>query len=251
MVSISKDVVTDQPTTTLCTPQFDTEKEQSPILLRNTSDLLHCNAINELAQSSTVSNTQSEKFCGTSSHKDEESKSSDATNLESNMNNPCPVAPLYVQPTQEELGFSKAKVVSSDDFSSAPRQEILASTYQHVTTEIEKVAVNVTLDPVMRRDISETFNEINILLCGAPRVGKSTLINAICEKQLAKTNAGLGACTNRISSYFLKGNIEIDSEKINYRYNFWDTPGIEKWTQEEIRKTLEILNRSRDPIYYV
>jgi small GTP-binding protein len=135
--------------------------------------------------------------------------------------------------------LSKAKAVSTDDLSSSSRPEKLASTYQHFTTKVREIGANTTRDPVVRRDISETFSEINILLCGAPRVGKSTLINAICEKQLAKTSAGLGACTNRISPYFLKSTIEIDSGKINYRYNFWDTPGIEKWTQEEIRKTLE------------
>ncbi len=205
----------------------------------NASNLLQRDASNELSQSNVLSNTQSEKFCGTSSHKDVESKPCDATNSESHTKNPCPVGSLYVQPIQEESELSKAKAVSTDDLSSSSRPEKLASTYQHFTTKVREIGANTTRDPVIRRDISETFSEINILLCGAPRVGKSTLINAICEKQLAKTSAGLGACTSRISPYFLKSTIEIDSGKINYRYNFWDTPGIEKWTQEEIRKTLE------------
>jgi small GTP-binding protein len=143
-----------------------------------------------------------------------------------------------MQCIQEELKSSKAEASSSAYPSSLSRSEGLAVTYQQIMTKVNEICAETIRDPVMRRDISDKFNEINILLCGAPRVGKSALINAICEKQVARTRSGLGACTRIISPYRIKDTIEIDSETISYRYNFWDTPGIESWTQKDIQKTL-------------
>lgn len=87
----------------------------------------------------------------------------------------------------------------------------------------------------MRDNIFRMFNEFNIIVCGAARVGKSTLINAICGKGLAKTSPGLDSCTKDITRYVLNGQCCIDNEMITYTYNFWDTPGFESWNKEDIR----------------
>ncbi|CAF3331315.1 unnamed protein product [Rotaria socialis] len=153
-----------------------------------------------------------------------ESISTAKTTLNSNISDSCSSYSLDVQSAQEE---------------NLTRRSALADTYLKVTSAIKDVIVAATRDPITRRDISSRFNEINIVLCGSPRVGKSSLINAICQRTLAKTSAGLGSCTHAVSRYILKGSSEKESEIINYQYNFWDTPGFETWTQEEIQKHLE------------
>ena len=125
----------------------------------------------------------------------------------------------------------------------------LADGYQRVTSKISKVSAVATRDPVVHRNIADTFKEINIVICGSPRVGKSTLINAICGEQVAKAEPGLNSCTTRISRYHLRGDTTVDSNTINYEYNFWDTPGFENWTQDDIRKRLEkILQKPKSDI---
>ncbi|CAF3731140.1 unnamed protein product [Adineta steineri] len=45
------------------------------------------------------------------------------------------------------------------------------------------------------------------------------------------------------------GSIENDFETINYEYNFWDTPGFQSWTQDDIRRSLE--NILKKPKSYI
>ncbi|CAF0943026.1 unnamed protein product [Didymodactylos carnosus] len=210
-----------------------------------------------------VPTSQSEIFSATSLFEDkshitnENLKFSDKTpksistdaNLQSNISNPRLVSSPRVQPTQPTVPFRVPKTVPSDHIQNSSLANSLANTYQHVKSHIVDVSEALTSDPVIRRDVSTMFNEFNIILCGSPRVGKSTLINAICQKQLAKTSAGLDACTKIISRYVLTGSHEIDSEIINYQYNFWDTPGFESWSKKDIRENLEaILKKPKSDI---
>ncbi|CAF3427362.1 unnamed protein product [Rotaria socialis] len=237
--SIAEESIINQPINDLSLSQIDIEIKANAKTPSSISVLLQSNATGEVTQRDTVVNTESKTFCGLPSNKNDDSQATTSTNSESNMNNPCSVVSSCVQPKQEESTFSTAEVTSSSDASSSTRPEKLANTYQHFTAKVSEIGAKTTRDPMAIHNITETFNQINILICGASRVGKSTLINAICEKQLAKTSAGLRACTNKISPYYLKGTIEINSGTINYQYNFWDTPGIETWSSEEIRKTIE------------
>jgi small GTP-binding protein len=79
------------------------------------------------------------------------------------------------------------------------------------------------------------FKEFNIIVCGSARVGKSTLINAMCGRTLAETSPGLDSCTKTISRYVLSEKCRVDNEWITYTYNFWDTPGFESWNETDIR----------------
>jgi ribosome biogenesis GTPase A len=70
--------------------------------------------------------------------------------------------------------------------------------------------------------MAKNLKQSNILLCGSSRVEKSTLINAICQKQLAKSNATLNSLTNKIDRY----SYEYSNRQIIHQTVIWDTPGI-------------------------
>ncbi|CAF3460401.1 unnamed protein product [Rotaria sp. Silwood1] len=111
----------------------------------------------------------------------------------------------------------------------------LASGFDTFQSQIELAGQVFTVDPVVRQNIFNMFNEFNIIVCGSARVGKSTLINAICGRKLAKTSSGLDSCTKDISRYVLNERCRIDNEWVTYAYNFWDTPGFESWNETDIR----------------
>ncbi|CAF0968779.1 unnamed protein product [Rotaria sordida] len=197
--------------------QSSTERKPAPAVPPKPSNLLKNDAINKSSRNNAPSITQTEIFSSAPSLKDtsclttEKLKSPDTSklvsitkNLKSNISDSCQMSSPRVQPTQEEVSFPKERTVSNEDDRYSSRPKNLADTYQSVTSKIREVGAAATRDPVIRRDISTTFKEINIVLCGSPRVGKSTLINAICQQMLAKTTPGLDSCTHAISRYHLK-----------------------------------------------
>lgn len=79
--------------------------------------------------------------------------------------------------------------------------------------------------------------EVHILVCGGPKVGKSTLINALCGCPVAKTNTiGLDRCTQKTSCY------QLDD------IYFWDTPGIQQWSDLDIDSYLNSSTRNQTPL---
>jgi small GTP-binding protein len=115
------------------------------------------------------------------------------------------------------------------------RINVLATGYDTFQSQIELAGQMFTIDPIMQQKIFNMFNEFNIIVCGSARVGKSTLINAICGGTLAKTSAGLDSCTKDISRYVLTEKCRVNNDWITYKYNFWDTPGFESWSETDIR----------------
>jgi GTPase Era involved in 16S rRNA processing len=80
-------------------------------------------------------------------------------------------------------------------------------------------------------------SKIHILVCGGPKVGKSSLINALCGCPVAKTGAiGLDLCTQK-TSYYQLDNIF-----------FWDTPGIQNWSDLDIDSYLNSTRLSQTPL---
>ncbi|CAF3550379.1 unnamed protein product [Rotaria socialis] len=92
--------------------------------------------------------------------------------------------------------------------------------------------------------MSKSFEQSNILICGSPRVGKSTLINAICRKQLSKSYSSLGSSTKTIDRYSSQSVIG----QITHETNFWDTPGIESWNENDVRVYMASLIEKTHPL---
>jgi GTPase SAR1 family protein len=90
----------------------------------------------------------------------------------------------------------------------------------------------------------QNVNESNILLCGSSRVGKSTLINAICQENLATSNTSLTSNTKRITRY-LSENSDDNSTQTTV---FWDTPGIDSWNENDVRSYMSSLIEKTQPI---
>lgn len=85
------------------------------------------------------------------------------------------------------------------------------------------------------------LEEFTFVVCGAPRTGKSTLINAILNKDLAPTKPGPSAVTLETSCYKLEGSCpektdESTGESLqraqSFQINIWDTKGIATWDQK-------------------
>ncbi|CAF1585997.1 unnamed protein product [Rotaria magnacalcarata] len=92
--------------------------------------------------------------------------------------------------------------------------------------------------------MSKNFEQSNILICGSPRVGKSTLINAICRKQLSKSYSSLSSSTKTIDRYSSQSVIG----QITHETNFWDTPGIESWKENDVRVYMASLIETTNPL---
>ncbi|CAF0880033.1 unnamed protein product [Rotaria sordida] len=92
--------------------------------------------------------------------------------------------------------------------------------------------------------MTENFNESNILICGSSRVGKSTLINAICQKELSKSNASLNSRTKTINRYSSRTAVG----HITHETTFWDTPGIESWNENDVRTYMTLLIEKTHPL---
>jgi hypothetical protein len=92
--------------------------------------------------------------------------------------------------------------------------------------------------------MSKKLTESNILLCGSSRVGKTTLINAICQEKLAKSNGRLSSCTKQINRYSFTSSVgDLTHETI-----FWDTPGIESWNEDDVHNYMSSLIEKSQPI---
>ncbi|CAF3577860.1 unnamed protein product [Rotaria sp. Silwood1] len=88
--------------------------------------------------------------------------------------------------------------------------------------------------------------EFNIVIIGSPRVGKSELINALCGgKKLAETSPSLTSCTKKVKKYVLEADQTKASDITPSNVNFYDTPGLESWSNEAGEKgMLELINET-------
>jgi GTPase SAR1 family protein len=90
--------------------------------------------------------------------------------------------------------------------------------------------------------------EFNIVVCGSARVGKSTLVNALLGKEVAKTSSSLCAQTDQMEKYVLNGVYNEASNSNEYSITIWDTPGIESWTKEHVQQHISKIMMQSNPV---
>lgn len=92
--------------------------------------------------------------------------------------------------------------------------------------------------------MNQTQMEINIVLCGSARVGKSSLINAICQQRIANSTTSLDTCTKNLNKY----QVEYTENDQLHRIIFWDLPGIESWSESDVRDRIKKLITTTKPL---
>ncbi|CAF3065090.1 unnamed protein product [Rotaria sp. Silwood2] len=122
---------------------------------------------------------------------------------------------------------NREEIPSETSKSSSSNQPVVSS-MSAATNSALTTSINNNLDN----------NETHLLICGGPKVGKSTLINALCGCSVVKVNhtIGLDECTRTINCY-----------KLN-KIHFWDTPGIQDWSNLDINSYLNAASLHETPL---
>ena len=88
------------------------------------------------------------------------------------------------------------------------------------------------------------LQEFTLVVCGGPRTGKSTLVNAIIDKEVAIVRPGFTPVTLENTCYKLEGTFpEIIDEQTGtkqnesqpFQINIWDTKGIKTWDESIVK----------------
>ncbi|CAF1150614.1 unnamed protein product [Rotaria sordida] len=94
--------------------------------------------------------------------------------------------------------------------------------------------------------------QFNIIIMGSPRVGKSALINALCNgKNRAETSSSLNSCTKEVTCYVLEDNQQQTPNVKPFKINFYDTPGIESWKDGFGQDTMIKIIEETNPLCFI
>lgn len=128
-----------------------------------------------------------------------------------------------------------------------PKKESAIESLREKAAEIQEDLCKDYYSPEVTHAIEKL--QFNIILIGSPRVGKSQLINALCNgENKAVTSPSLDSCTKRVSCYYLEDNQQQTPGVKPFRINFYDTPGIESWTDDNGKNTMFKFIEDKDPI---
>ena len=178
---------------------------------------------------------------------DDESNSSDEESLPSS-------------PSNFQLPINKEQFLSSND-EDFTEQSIDLTIEDHSTSSLSftvnrddvlkrtQIAVEqVMINNAYENEIQYVKNilEFNILLMGAPRIGKSQLVNALTGNKIhkAQTSSSLESCTQRLERYEVKYGSSDDSSNEQSKVFIWDTKGIENWSDDNVvRELIHVIER--------
>ena len=104
----------------------------------------------------------------------------------------------------------------------------------HIKDVRTSVLPSVTSNSVARDYVAAKLNEFSFLVVGPPRVGKSTLINAMLNGHVADTSGGMAACTSQVRC-FDRTISYADAQPVTL--HFTDSPGIEDWPRAQATVT--------------
>ncbi|CAF1439140.1 unnamed protein product [Didymodactylos carnosus] len=113
--------------------------------------------------------------------------------------------------------------------------DVKESGFKHLF-EIQRISKKQLYDrnpEFVAKYAEEKLKQFTLVVCGAPKTGKSTLINAICGKAVADTSDSLDALTTDTKCYPVEGAYPVIEEEQDYqkkfRINIYDTKGITSW----------------------
>jgi GTPase Era involved in 16S rRNA processing len=113
----------------------------------------------------------------------------------------------------------------------------------HVHETLGEVYYQSELDHVVEK------LQFNIIVMGSPRVGKSELINALCNGKIrAETSLSLDSCTKEVKCYVLEDNQQRNPAVKPFKINFYDTPGIESWGDNAGETSMVEFIKKTDPV---
>ncbi len=119
-----------------------------------------------------------------------------------------------IKESQSDLTYVLALIDANIDY---PEEDIEQAELEDIKTRLEKVKNDILKLSNTFNTGSRAKNGVNVVICGKPNVGKSSLLNAIlcCDKAIVTSVEG----TTRD---VVEGSIEINDVK----FNFYDTAGI-------------------------
>ncbi|CAF4468603.1 unnamed protein product, partial [Didymodactylos carnosus] len=96
----------------------------------------------------------------------------------------------------------------------------------------------------------ENVHEYNIMLCGSARAGKSTLINALCNRTMIETSSILESCAKTITCYTFNDSHYIESKVFitKFQTNFCEPPDIDSWTEDEVKSYVKEIKERTNPL---
>ncbi|CAF0780928.1 unnamed protein product [Adineta ricciae] len=163
---------------------------------------------------------------------DDESNSSDEESLPSSTSNfQLPISEDFVE---ESIDSTTEDHSTSSLSFTANRDDVLKRTQMSV----EHAMINNAYENEIQY-VKDTL-EFNILLMGAPRIGKSQLTNALTGNKIhkAQTSSSLESCTQRLQRYEVTCGSSNDSSNEQSKVFIWDTKGIENWSDDNVVREL-------------